>query len=72
MEAGASAHSVEEIAIQVAIGLGADRIDLRVGCASLAITVAIGPDWITRNRPILAVNQRLLSWNPSRGAVLLQ
>jgi hypothetical protein len=52
MEAGASAHSVEEIAIQVAIGLGADRIDLRVGCASLAITVVIGPDWITRMRKI--------------------
>lgn len=52
MEAGASAHSLEEIAIQVVIGLGADRIDLRVGCTSLAITVAIGPDWITRTRKI--------------------
>jgi uncharacterized membrane protein YjjP (DUF1212 family) len=48
MEAGASAHRVEEIAAQVAIGLGADRMDLRVGYASLAITVGIGPDKITR------------------------
>ena len=61
MEAGASARSVEEIAAQVAGGLGAERIDLRVGYASLAITIGIGPDGITRMRKVgsLGVNQSL-------------
>ena len=39
MEAGAGARSVKEIAAQVAIGLGAERMDLQVGYASLAITI---------------------------------
>ena len=39
MEAGASARSVEEITARVAVGLGAERMDLRVGYASLAITI---------------------------------
>jgi hypothetical protein len=43
MEAGASARSVEEITSQVAAGLGAERIDLRVGYASLGITIGVGP-----------------------------
>ncbi len=61
MEAGASARSVEEIAAQVAVGLGAERMDLRVGYASLAITIGIGPDGITRMRKVgpLGVNQSL-------------
>ena len=61
MESGASARIVDEISTQVARGLGAERVDLRVGYASLAITVGIGPDGITRMRKVgaLGVNQRL-------------
>jgi len=61
MEAGAGARSVEEITRQVATGLGAERVDLRVGYASLAITIGIGPDGITRMRKVgpLGVNQSL-------------
>jgi uncharacterized membrane protein YjjP (DUF1212 family) len=61
MEAGASARHVEEITGQVAVGLGAERVDLRVGYASLAITIGIGPDGITRMRKVglLGVNQSL-------------
>jgi uncharacterized membrane protein YjjP (DUF1212 family) len=61
MEAGASARDVEEITAQVAVGLGAERMDLRVGYASLAITIGIGPDGITRMRKVgpLGVNQSL-------------
>jgi len=61
MEAGASARSVEEIASEVAAGLGAERVDLRVGYASLAITIGIGPGGITRMRKVgpLGVNQSL-------------
>ena len=60
-EAGASARYVDEIAAQVATGLGAERVDLRVGYASLAITIGIGPDGITRMRKVgpLGVNQTL-------------
>jgi hypothetical protein len=35
IEAGANARNVEEITTQVAAGLGAERIDVRVGYASL-------------------------------------
>lgn len=61
MEAGAGARSVEEITRQVSAGLGAERTDLRVGYASLAITIGIGPDGITRMRKVgpLGVNQSL-------------
>jgi uncharacterized membrane protein YjjP (DUF1212 family) len=61
MECGASAKIVEEYVIRVATGLGAGRVDLRVGYASLAITVGIGHDGITRMRKVgdLGVNQRL-------------
>jgi len=61
MEAGASAHGVEEIVDQVARGLGAERVDLRIGYASLAITVGIGNEGITRMRKVgnLGVNQRV-------------
>jgi hypothetical protein len=51
-ETGASARNVEEITGQVAAGLGAERVDTRVGYASLAITIGIGPDWITRMRKV--------------------
>ena len=61
MEAGASATSVEKVVKEVARGLGAERVDLRIGYASLAITVAIGTSGITRMRQVahLGVNQRL-------------
>jgi uncharacterized membrane protein YjjP (DUF1212 family) len=48
MEAGASARHVDEMTTQVAVGLGAERVDLRVDYESLAITVGAGPDAVTR------------------------
>jgi uncharacterized membrane protein YjjP (DUF1212 family) len=61
MEAGASANSIDEIVAKFARGLGADRVDLRIGYASLAITIGIGNNGITRMREVghLGVNQRL-------------
>jgi uncharacterized membrane protein YjjP (DUF1212 family) len=61
MECGASARIAEEIVFTVARGLGAERVDLRIGYASLGITVGIGDEGITRMRKIgsLGVNQRL-------------
>ena len=61
MEAGASANSIDEIVAKFARGLGADRVDLRIGYASLAITIGIGANGITRMREVghLGVNQRL-------------
>jgi uncharacterized membrane protein YjjP (DUF1212 family) len=61
MEAGAGAKSVEKIVETFALGLGAERVDLRIGYASLAITIGIGPNGITRMRKVgqLGVNQRL-------------
>jgi uncharacterized membrane protein YjjP (DUF1212 family) len=61
MEAGASARHVDEMAAQVAVGLGAERADLRVGYASLVITIGVGPDGVTRIRNVglLGVNESL-------------
>jgi uncharacterized membrane protein YjjP (DUF1212 family) len=61
MECGASARIVDESVATVARGLGAERVDLRIGYASLAVTLGIGTDGITRMRNIgrLGVNQRL-------------
>lgn len=61
MEAGASATSINEIVNKVAHGLGAERVDLRIGYASMAITVGIGHAGITRMRRVghLGVNQQL-------------
>jgi uncharacterized membrane protein YjjP (DUF1212 family) len=61
MEAGAGAKSVERMVETFAQGLGAERMDLRIGYASLAITIGIGPNGITRMRKVghLGVNQRL-------------
>lgn len=61
MEAGASATGVKRIVEIVALGLGANRVDLRIGFASLAITIGIGDSGITRMRQVghLGVNQRL-------------
>jgi len=61
MEAGANANRIDAIVTQFARGLGADRVDLRIGYASLAITIGIGPNGITRMREVghLGVNQRM-------------
>jgi len=61
MECGASAQIVDEYAGRIARGLGAERVDMRIGYASLAITVGIGGEGITRMRKVggLGVNQRL-------------
>ena len=61
MEAGASASSIEEIAETVARGLGAERVDLRIGYASLAVTIGFGNAGVTRMRKVgpLGVNQQL-------------
>jgi uncharacterized membrane protein YjjP (DUF1212 family) len=61
MESGASAAAVEQIVSTIASGLGAERVDLRVGYASLAITISIGGAGITRMRKVgqLGVNQRM-------------
>jgi uncharacterized membrane protein YjjP (DUF1212 family) len=48
MEAGASGGRVEETMEMVARGLLAERVDVRVGYASLAITIGIGDSAITR------------------------
>ena len=52
MEAGASANSIDQIVAKVARGLGAERVDLRIGYASLAVTIGIGPNGITRMREV--------------------
>ena len=61
MEAGVSANGIDEIVAKFARGLGAERVDLRIGYASLAVTIGIGPNGITRMREVghLGVNQRL-------------
>lgn len=61
MESGGTGRSVEETTERVAKGLGAERVDVRVGYASLAITVGAGPHAITRMRQIgsLGANQKL-------------
>ena len=61
MEAGAGAKAVEAMVEMVARGLGAERVDLRIGYASISITIGIGETGITRMRKVgpLGVNQRL-------------
>jgi len=61
MEAGAGAAGTDEIVEVVARGLGAERVDLRIGYASLSVTVGSGNSGITRMRNIgpLGVNQQL-------------
>jgi uncharacterized membrane protein YjjP (DUF1212 family) len=62
MEAGANAKSVEGITQMIAHGLGAERVDLRIGYASLAINIGIDEVGITRMRRVgdIGVNQRLI------------
>jgi len=61
MEAGASAGSVKAVVETFAHGLGAERVDLRIGYASLGITIGVGRSGITRMRKMgdLGVNHRL-------------
>jgi uncharacterized membrane protein YjjP (DUF1212 family) len=61
MEVGSSARHVDEMTTQLAIGLSAERVDLRVGYASLTITIGRGHDEVTRMRKIgpLGVNESL-------------
>jgi uncharacterized membrane protein YjjP (DUF1212 family) len=61
MECGASAGIMEEYVTRAARGLGARRVDLRIGYASLAITVGVTDEGITRMRKVgsLGVNQRM-------------
>jgi uncharacterized membrane protein YjjP (DUF1212 family) len=61
LEAGASGRTVAELVERTARGLGAERVDLRIGYASLAVTIGIGGDGITRMRRVgpHGVNQRL-------------
>jgi uncharacterized membrane protein YjjP (DUF1212 family) len=61
MENGARARQVEDLVIQVASGLGVRCTSLRIGYASLAITVNTEAGTITRIRKIgpLGVNQSL-------------
>jgi uncharacterized membrane protein YjjP (DUF1212 family) len=61
MEAGASGRSVAELVERTAQGLGAERVDLRIGYASLGVTIRIGKERLTRSRRVgpHGVNQRL-------------
>jgi uncharacterized membrane protein YjjP (DUF1212 family) len=61
METGSSARHVDEITTQVAVGLGAERVDLEVDYTSLAITIGAGPDAVARMRRVgpLGVNETL-------------
>jgi len=62
MESGASGRHVEEVAEQVAHGLGAEKLELRLGYASLLVTISRGLEVISQVRKVgpLGVNQRLL------------
>jgi uncharacterized membrane protein YjjP (DUF1212 family) len=61
MEAGASGRSVEELVEGIAHGLGAEQADLRIGYASLALTIGIAGEAVTRMQRVgpHGVNQRL-------------
>jgi len=61
MEAGASGRFVDENVLKVARGLGAETVDLRIGYASLSVSVGRGAASLTRVRRLgaIGVNQRL-------------
>jgi uncharacterized membrane protein YjjP (DUF1212 family) len=61
MESGANARSVDEIGKIVAHGLGAESADLRIGYASLALTIGVNQVNVTRMKNVghIGVNQRL-------------
>ncbi len=60
MECGANCRAVREVTARVAHGLGAEDVALRLGYASLAITVTGGENTITRMTGVgrLGVDQR--------------
>lgn len=60
MECGANCRAVREVTTAVAHGLGAQEVALRLGYASLAITVSAGDNTITRMAGLgrLGVDQR--------------
>ena len=61
MECGAGSAIVDEYATRVAMALGAEIVDLRIGYASLSITVRVQGHGIARMRRVghIGVNQRL-------------
>src|SRR5207342_1521586 len=61
MEAGASARHVDEVTALVAAGLGSECVDLRIGYASLTITLGVGTNAVTRMCKVaaLGVNESL-------------
>jgi len=79
LEIEAGARTIEEIVEMVARGLGAERVDLRIGYASLALTIGVGSSGITRMLKAShhGVNKRLeqeiwrLAKRVSRGTLTL-
>jgi uncharacterized membrane protein YjjP (DUF1212 family) len=61
MESGATAHRVEESTTDVAIGLGAEVVDILVGYESISISISVGSTVLTRIRKLgrIGVDQRL-------------
>ncbi len=61
MESGAASAIVDEYVTRVATALGAESVDLRIGYASLAITVRANGSGMARMRRVggIGVNQRL-------------
>ena len=61
MESGGKAKTVDDFVQILARGLGADSAELRIGYASMALTVSIGHSYITRMKKVglIGVNQRL-------------
>jgi uncharacterized membrane protein YjjP (DUF1212 family) len=61
MEVGSSARHVDEVTTQVAVGLGAERVELQVGYASLVVTIGAGSDGVTQmcRVGLLSVNETL-------------
>ena len=66
MEAGASANGIDEIVAKFARGLGAERVDLRIGYASLAVT--IGMHLLVRHSRFGAA-MRAVGWNEQAAAI---
>jgi len=61
MESGGKAKSVDELVHLIAHGLGAESAELRIGYASLSLTISIGHSSITRMKKVglIGVNQQL-------------
>jgi len=61
MESGGKAKSVDDLVHMIAHGLGAESAELRIGYASLGLTISIGHSSITRMKKVgsIGVNQRL-------------